>query len=182
MIISQLTKRPPPFSSDTCTNLNNTLSTNLAKTNYMVISSPRLNGRIHTHNIERKSQIKYLGVYIDQNLRWGPQIQHINNKLGKNGGIINNFRYYVDLHTSRQMYFSFIYPYLTYGITSWGSACKTRLHKIKTKQNKCVRSMFFAYSRDNAVPYLNLLGIPTLENIYKFKLAHIKLLTILLYS
>ena len=31
--------------------------------------------------------------------------------------------------------------------------------------------MFFAYGRDNAMPYLNLLGILTLENIYKFKVA-----------
>ena len=37
--------------------------------------------------------------------------------------------------------------------------------------NDCVRSMFFAYSRDNAMPYFNLLEIPTLENIYKFKEA-----------
>ena len=75
----------------------NKLSINLAKTNYMVISSPRFNWSIHIHNIERKSQIKYLGVYIDQNLRWGPQVQHINNKLGKNVGIINKLRYYVDV-------------------------------------------------------------------------------------
>ena len=149
----------------------NKLSINLAKTNYMVISSPKLNGSIHIHNIERKSQIKYLGVYIDQNLHWGPQIQLINNKLGENIGITNKFRYYVDLHTLRQMYFCFIYPYLTYGIISWGSAYKTRLLKIKTKQNKCMSSMFFAYSRDGAMPYLNLLGILSLENIYKVKVA-----------
>ena len=31
--------------------------------------------------------------------------------------------------------------------------------------------MFFAYSRDNAMPYFNLLEILTLENIYKFKVA-----------
>ena len=31
--------------------------------------------------------------------------------------------------------------------------------------------MFFAYSRDNAIPYYNLLEILTLENIYKFKVA-----------
>ena len=31
--------------------------------------------------------------------------------------------------------------------------------------------MFFAYSRNNAMPYLNLLGILTLENIYQFKVA-----------
>ena len=34
-------------------------------------------------------------------------------KLVKNVGIINKLRYYVDLHTLRQLYFSFIYPYLT---------------------------------------------------------------------
>ena len=123
------------------------------------------------HKIERKSQIKYLGVFTDQNLHWGPQIQHINNKLMKNVGIINKLRYYVDLHTLKQLYYSFIYPYLTYGITSSGSACKTRIHKIKTKQNRCARSIFFARSRDSAMSYLSLLEILTLENIYKFKLA-----------
>ena len=37
----------------------NKLSINLAKTNYMVISSPKLNRSIHIHNTEGKSQIKY---------------------------------------------------------------------------------------------------------------------------
>ena len=89
----------------------------------------------------------------------------------KNVGIINKLRYYRDVRTLKQLYFSFICPYLTYGITSWGSACKTRLQKVKTKQNKCVRSILFAHSRDSAVPYFYLVQIFTLENIYKFKLA-----------
>ena len=32
--------------------------------------------------------------------------------------------------------------------------------------------MFFAYSRDNAMPYFSLLEILTLDNIYKFKETH----------
>ena len=54
----------------------------------MVISSPKLRGSIHINHIELKSQMKYLGVYIDQNLHWGPHIQHINNKL------LKKYRYY----------------------------------------------------------------------------------------
>ena len=51
----------------------------------MVISSTRLRPYIiHIPNIAYKTQIKYLGIYIDQNLQWGPQTQHINNKLAKN--------------------------------------------------------------------------------------------------
>ena len=115
------------------------------------------------HNIESKSQIKYLGVYIDQNLHWGSQIQNIK-KLVKNIGIINKLRYYVDLLTLKQFHFSLLYPYLTYGIASWGSVCNIRLRNIKTKQNKCVRSLFFASDRDNAMPYFNFF-----RNSYNWK-------------
>ena len=59
------------------------LSTNFAKTTYMAISSTRLRSYIHIPNIAHKTQIKYLGIYIDQNLHWRPQTQHINNKSGK---------------------------------------------------------------------------------------------------
>ena len=42
----------------------NKLSINLTKTNYLVMSSSREGGHIHIHKIERKSQIKCLGVFI----------------------------------------------------------------------------------------------------------------------
>ena len=80
-------------------------------------------------------------------------------------------RYFVDLHTLKQLYYSSIYPYLSYATITWGSACKTSLRRILTKQNKCVQSMFFAYSRDNATPNYNLLAILKYENVYKFKVA-----------
>ena len=134
--------------------IKNKLSFNLTKANYMVISPSRLNGSIHIDNIERESQIKYLGADIDQNLHWGPSIQQK-----------------CSYHKKAVVFSSNISSYLTYSITSWGSACKTRLHKIKTKQNKCVRSMFFACSSDHAMPYFSLLEILTLESIYKFKVA-----------
>ena len=121
----------------------NKLSINFSKTNYILVSSSRLSGSINVNNIKIKSQIKYLGVYIDQHLHWGPQIKHINNKLAKNRGIITKLRYYVNLPTVKQLYYSFTHPYLTYAITNWGSACKTRLNRIRTKENKCIRSMFF---------------------------------------
>ena len=149
----------------------NKLSINFTKTTYMIISSARLRSYIHIPDIVHKTQIKYLGIYIDQSLHWGPQIQHINNKLAKNTAIIHKLRYFVDLHTLKQLYYSFIYPYLSYATITWGSACKTSLRVIVTKQNKCMRSMFFAHSRDNASPYYNLLGILKFENVYKFKVA-----------
>ena len=60
---------------------------------------------IKVNNIKIKSQIKYLVVYIDQHLHWGPQIKHINSKLAKNIlllGIITKLRLYVNLRTMKQ--------------------------------------------------------------------------------
>ena len=71
-----------------------------------------------------------------------------------------------NLHTMKQLYYSFIYPYL-----SWGSACKTRLNRIRTKQNKCIPSIFFAHSRKNVKSYYNLLDILKFDNIFKHKVA-----------
>ena len=79
----------------------NKLSINFSKTNYILVSSSRLSGSINVNNIKIKSQIKYLGVYIDQHLHWGPQIKHINSKLAKNMGIITKLRHYVNLRTMK---------------------------------------------------------------------------------
>ena len=56
----------------------------------MIVTTPRkkVNINITVCNIQRKSQIKYLGVFIDEHLQWGAQIQHANNKIAKNTGII----------------------------------------------------------------------------------------------
>ena len=61
----------------------NKLFINFSKTNYILVSSSRLSGSINVNNTKIKSQIKYLAVYVDQHLHWGPQIKHINNKLAK---------------------------------------------------------------------------------------------------
>ena len=69
----------------------------------------------------------------------------------------------------KQLYYTLMYPYLHYGLAIWGAVYKTRLNKICTKQNKCIRSIFFAHDREHVNPYYNLLGILKFENIYRLK-------------
>ena len=47
----------------------------------------------------------------------------------------------------------------------------THLNKIRTAQNKCVKNIFFAHKRENATVYFNLLGILTIDNAFKLKVA-----------
>ena len=69
----------------------------------MIISSTRLRPYIHIPNIAHKSQITYLGIYMDQTFTMGTADPDINNKLLKNIAIIHKLRYFVDLHTLKQL-------------------------------------------------------------------------------
>ena len=111
---------------------------NSAKTSYMLVSSSRCHPKIHITGIdhEQKDYIKYLGVYVDKHLNWKPQIQHVNNKLAKNLGILSKLRYYIDLNILKQIYYALIYPYLSYGILARGRASKSRLDCLRIKHDK----------------------------------------------
>ena len=89
----------------------------------------------------------------------------------KNVGIINKLRYYLNINMLKQLYYTLIYPYLSYGVMSWGNTYPTKLTKIQTKQNKCIRNIFFANSKEKAIPYFKLLEIIQLYNIKQLKVA-----------
>ena len=69
------------------------------------------------------------------------------------------------------LYYTLIYPYLSYGLMSWGTTYKSKLNQLSSKLNKCVKCIFFANRRENPSPYYKLLGILKLDNLIKFKTA-----------
>ena len=105
----------------------NKLSLDISKSKYMLISTSnklKVNLDIKIGNISLKQSefVKYLGIYIDQNLTWKSHINYISKKISKSVGIISKLRH-VDLPTLKQVYYSLVYPYLQYGISVWGNTC-----------------------------------------------------------
>ena len=74
----------------------------------------------------------------------------------------------------KQIYYSLIYPYISYAILAWGSAYKTHIDKIQTKQNHSARLIFFATAygehTESALPLLNFLDVLTVHNVYRFQI------------
>ena len=87
----------------------------------MIIASPKkkLSINLTAFNIQQKCTIKYLGIFIDENLKWDAQIQHVNNRITKTLGILIKLRYYVSVSSLRQLYYNLIYPYISYDLSSW---------------------------------------------------------------
>ena len=94
--------------------------------------------------------IKYLGVMIDKHLHWNAHIESVIKKLSYAASILSIIRFYVNKQTLSKLYYSFAYPYLKYGIISWGSACQTSLEKIQVLQNNIIRIMNYKFVKDKA--------------------------------
>ena len=97
----------------------NTLTLNPDKTHYMVFHRARMKsktGKISIGNnaIDEVKSTKLLGIIIDDKLKWTEHIQYNKNKISKSIGILIKIRPYLDKVTLRNLYFTFVYPYLTY--------------------------------------------------------------------
>ena len=80
--------------------------------------------------------MKYLGVIIDTKLNWISHITFVKNKVAKGIGIIRRARPLLNKSALKNLYHTFIYPYLTYCVEVWGSAKFVHLSPILFLQKK----------------------------------------------
>jgi len=109
----------------------NKLSLNATKTNYIFFSSnrkrfPKEAGIVSINNVPIPST-KFLGVYVDQSLKWNDHIEKISAKLARNIGIISRVAYLLPEHIRTSLYYSMIDPYLSYCNVIWASNYHFRL-------------------------------------------------------
>jgi len=156
----------------------NKLSLNVNKTNFMLFFPKTLNNDINIKSIklgnqivERVSKAKFVGIHIDDGLQWDEHIQHVTSKLSSGAYAINASKRILSQDNLKQLYYSLVYPHLTYGILLWGSAFKYKLRKIEVTQNKVVRNILNApYNSSTATLYKHL-NMLKLSDIYKIQLG-----------
>ena len=97
----------------------------------------------------------------------------IDENLSKNVGLIAKLRYIVPNRTLLDIYKSLIAPYITYGLTSWGTASKTLLNNIPVLQKRVLRLIHFAPVREHAIPLFLKAKLLPLEFQYYEKIANL---------
>ena len=151
----------------------NKLLVNIGKTNYMIFKKKRRNIPdvipdllLNNEVIHRVKKAKFLGVLLDDNLTWSFHINHIRSKIAKGMGIIKKARKYFDPKTLLSLYYSFIYPYITYCIEVWGTAFKSYLDSISKIQRKVIRVIFSLSYRKNVQEYFIQANILDIHQLY----------------
>lgn len=132
----------------------NLLTLNVQKTKYVTFSqnlsnTDNLTIKIHNKNcdrldcncdiIEKKSEIKYLGIVVDTRLQWKQQIESLNLKLRRIMYKFYQLRNIFNPDSLKLIYFSLVQSTLQYGICSWGGAFQTYLKKLKVTQKAVLK-------------------------------------------
>ena len=92
--------------------------------------------------IARTESVKFLGVFLVENLSWKTHIKYTENKISKNIGILFKARPFLNKKSLLSLYYSYIHSYINYGSVSWGSTCRTNLKKINIQQKHALRIIF----------------------------------------
>ena len=112
----------------------------------------------------------FFGVIINNQLNRKNHLDHICTKVSKNIGILKGRRVF-DKRTLSSLYYSLIYPYLTYCIQVWGSTYQSHLSKLVILQKKIVRIIHGVPPRTHTEPLFSELDILKVSNWYKYSIA-----------
>ena len=135
----------------------NRLSLNVKKTKLLTFRSKhdksrldKISIKIQGNKIKSSTSVKYLGVYIDENLSWNNHIKELYKKLSRSSEIISKLRHYVPINTLLSIYYSIFYSHLSYGCPVWSLTTKNNLRvDSKTSKIKCIRIIHFPSFNDH---------------------------------
>ena len=122
-------------------------------------------------NITYTKNTKFLCVIIDNKLRWSDHINYIKNKIAKSIGIIHKTRNFLNKNTLRNLYYTFIYPYLIYYIEIWGNTNDIHLDPLVKIQKKGIRVVTFSHHRESTAPLFQNLNILNFKKLVTQRIA-----------
>jgi hypothetical protein len=101
---------------------------------------------------------KFLEIYIDEKLKWDIHTTKVKSRLASSLFAID-LNNYAPIRILATLYYSMVYPYLTYGITLWGATFRHMRAIVGAQYNTHTNNIF------------HQLGILKLDDIYKLNVG-----------
>jgi hypothetical protein len=125
----------------------NKLALNNVKSKWMLFTTkttPVPNIYISGQLIERVESFKYLGLYLDSNLRHKSHIRYLKGKLSSLRYISYKIGPYLSVSAAKKFYFGMVQSILCYGILVWGgtSVGSATFNKLCRLQNRIIINLF----------------------------------------
>ena len=111
--------------------------------------------------IERINSVKYLGIYLDQFLKWDSHVNFTVSRIKYLTFVFYKLRY-LDSFILKLIYDSLFLSIASYGISVWGSAYNYSLRILQSYQNKITK---FMRNNGDLLGYLNIKQLFVLNSL-----------------
>ena len=162
----------------------NKLSLNISKTNYVLFRPDKRMKMIDHEDVdkynltfgndvlEEKYVVKFLGVKIDNHLKWNDHCKSLCSRLASSLYILRNVKHTLPTRIMKTLYYSFFYSHLQYGVLLWGSSTTAEnINRICVMQKKAIRIVTNSNYNDHTAPLFKELNILNIDDIIKVELA-----------
>jgi len=130
---------------------------NFEKTNFIIFHSPYLNFHkpnvinLGDNSISRVECVKYLGLLMDEHLKWDKHGEALGSKLASISGILWKLKNKLPQVTKKLIYKSLFETHLNYMSVLYGTACDKVINSIQKIQNRALRNVFNINLLENRV-------------------------------
>lgn len=134
------------------------LKLNVDKTKAMIITNKTIDRSnidifINGTRLEIEREIKYLGVIIDDQLKFDKNIEYVCKKVGKKTGVLSRLRNELNKNQKEYLYKSLIQPHFIYCASILFLSNTSSINRLQHLQIKCMRQILNV-SRDTNVTCL----------------------------
>lgn len=151
----------------------NRLLLNLSKTYNITFHSgynyAQQNINLQQGTISPVESIKFLGIYLDESLKWRRHVLELNRRLASAVYAIFMIRKNIGLQTSIIVYYAYFQSILQYGIEFWGDSIGT--DTVFKTQKKAIRAICCLRQTESCREHFKNLRILTLVNLYIFRIT-----------
>ena len=96
--------------------------------------------KLDNKDLKFSMSVKFLGIWLDNQLNWNHQFQTIIQRIQKNRTLLQVGQRYLPPSTKIMIYYAHIYSHISYCIKIWGNMItKAQLQQLQTEQNKCIQ-------------------------------------------
>jgi hypothetical protein len=131
-----------------------------------------INVSMEGEKLEIVRNTKFLGIILDDQLNWKLHIAYLAQKLSKSVGILSRARQLLSSNILKQLYYSFLYPYITYCNIIWGQAPSSTLWPLFKTQKRAIRIICNIRQRDSTSIASKKLRILRLPDIHTFSILN----------
>ena len=95
--------------------------------------------------IQRTSEARFLGVLVDDKLKWSQHVKTLKSKMSRYVGIMYRVKSLIPIQARLQLFHSFVQSHINFCSLVWGFSAKSNIDSLFVCQKKGLRAVMPGY-------------------------------------